>query len=136
MSFLNKRVEDSIKQAKLLAQMSELSYRALNGTRQTRSNFINNDLKEQADTDKPAVGSLTSEMIAQYKREEEEKNKYVDPKSGDEFLYAPTGITPTIATPSLVDVSSLGAPATITDVQTEQSNYATILQDLKIRNKK
>jgi hypothetical protein len=63
MSFLNKRVEDSIKQAKLLAQMSELSYRALNGTRQTRSNFINNDLKEQADTDKPAVGSLTSEMI-------------------------------------------------------------------------
>ena len=44
MSFLNKRVEDSIKQAKLLAQMSELSYRALNGTRQTRSNFINNDL--------------------------------------------------------------------------------------------
>ena len=87
MSFLNKRVEDSIKQAKLLAQMSELSYRALNGTRQTRSNFINNDLKEQADTDKPAVGSLTSEMIAQYKREEEEQNKYVDPL-GNEFKYA------------------------------------------------
>ena len=33
MSFLNKRVEDSIKQAKLLAQMSEISYRSLNGTR-------------------------------------------------------------------------------------------------------
>lgn len=130
MSFLNKRVEDSIKQAKLLAQMSELSYRALNGTRQTRSNFINNDLKEQADTDKPAVGSLTSEMISQYKREEEEKNKYVDPK-GNEFLYAPTGMTPKMNTASLVPVSSLGAPATITDVQTEQSNYAKILQDLK-----
>ena len=54
MSFLNKRVEDSIKQAKLLAQMSEMSYRSLNGTRQTRSSFTNNDLKEQADTDKPA----------------------------------------------------------------------------------
>ena len=120
MSFLNKRVEDSIKQAKLLAQMSELSYRALNGTRQTRSNFINNDLKEQADTDKPAVGSLTSEMIAQYKREEEEKNKYVDPKSGDEFLYAPTGMTPTLNTPTLVPVSSLGTAATITDLEKEQ----------------
>jgi hypothetical protein len=129
MSFLNKRVEDSIKQAKLLAQMSELSYRALNGTRQTRSNFINNDLKEQADTDKPAVGSLTSEMIAQYKREEEEKNKYVD-ATGAEFKYAPTGITPTINTPTLTDVTSLGAPATITDVETEQSNYAKIYQDL------
>ena len=130
MSFLNKRVEDSIKQAKLLAQMSELSYRALNGTRQTRSNFINNDLKEQADTDKPAVGSLTSEMIAQYKREEEENNKYVDPISGDEFLYTPTGITPTIKAPKLVSVTSLSDPATLTDVQTEQSNYANILQDL------
>ena len=63
MSFLNKRVEESIKQTKLLAQMSEMSYRSLNGTRQTRSSFTNNDLKEQADTDKPAVGSLTSEMI-------------------------------------------------------------------------
>ena len=130
MSFLNKLVEDSIKQAKLVAQMSELSYRALNGTRQTRSNFINNDLKEQADTDKPAVGSLSSEMIAQYKREEGEQNRYVDPK-GNEFLYAPTGMTPTINTPTLVDVSSLGAPATITDVEKEQSNYAKILQDLK-----
>jgi hypothetical protein len=131
MSFLNKRVEDSIKQAKLLAQMSELSYRALNGTRQTRSNFINNDLKEQADTDKPAVGSLTSEMIAQYKREEEEKNKYVDPATGNELQYAPTGMTPTIKAAKLVPVTSLSAPATITDVEKEQSNYATILQGLK-----
>jgi hypothetical protein len=62
MSFLNKRVEDSIKQAKLLAQMSELNYRSLNGTRQTRSSFTNNDLKEQSLTDKPAVGSLNSEI--------------------------------------------------------------------------
>jgi hypothetical protein len=130
MSFLNKRVEDSIKQAKLLAQMSELSYRALNGTRQTRSNFINNDLKEQAETDKPGVGSLTSEMIAQYKREEEEKNKYVD-ATGNELQYAPTGMTPTIKAAKLVDVPSLSAPATITDVQTEQSNYVNILQKIQ-----
>ena len=33
MSFLDKCVEDSIKQAKLLAQMSEMSYRSLNGAR-------------------------------------------------------------------------------------------------------
>ena len=102
MSFLNKRVEESMKQAKLLVQMNEISYRALNGTRQTRSNFINNDFKEQAHTDKPAVGSLTSEMIAQYKREEEENNKYVDP-TGKEFLYAPTGMTPTLSTSTLKD---------------------------------
>jgi hypothetical protein len=134
MSFLNKRVEDSIKQAKLLAQMSEMSYRSLNGTRQTRSSFINNDLKEQPDTDKPAVGSLTSEMIAQYKREQEEQNKYVDPSTGDEFQFAPAGIAPTLKAPTLVPLSSLGAPATVADVETEKNNYDTILQNL--RNKK
>ena len=131
MSFLNKRVEESIKQAKLLAQMSEMSYRSLNGTRQTRSSFTNNDLKEQADTDKPAVGSLTSEMIAQYKREEEEKNKYVDPKSGDEFLYAPTGMTPKLSTSTLTDVASLSRPATVVDVSNEKNNYAKIYQDIQ-----
>ena len=53
MSLLNKRVKDSIQKSKLLAQMSEMSYRSLNGTRQTRSSFTNNDLKEQPDTDQP-----------------------------------------------------------------------------------
>ena len=133
MSFLNKRVEESIKQAKLLAQMSEMSYRSLNGTRQTRSSFINNDLKEQPDTDKPATGSLTSEMISQYKREQEEQNKYVD-STGVEYKYAPTGMKPTINTPSLVDVTSLGKPAVPSDVEAEQNNYYTILENL--RNKK
>jgi hypothetical protein len=67
MTLLNKIGEDSIRQSKLLVQMSEISYRSLNGTRQTRSSFTNNDLKEQPITDIPTVGSLTSEMISQYK---------------------------------------------------------------------
>jgi hypothetical protein len=82
MTLLNKIVEDSIRQSKLLAQMSEISY----GTRQTRSSFTNNDLKEKPITDIPAVVSLTSEVINQYKLEEEEQNRYVDPKSVNEFL--------------------------------------------------
>jgi hypothetical protein len=135
MSFLNKRVEDSIKQAKLLAQMSEMSYRSLNGTRQTRSNFINNDLKEQADTDKPAVGSLTSEMISQYKREQEEQNKYVDP-TGNEFQYAPTGMTPTLSTSTLVAVPSLGAPATQEMYSKKKTNMLKFIKIFRTRNKK
>jgi hypothetical protein len=101
--------------------MSEMSYRSLNGTRQTRSSFTNNDLKEQPDTDKPAVGSLTSEMIAQYKREEEEQNKYVDPGTGKELRYTPTGMTPTLSTSTLKDVASLTRPATVVDVSTEKN---------------
>ena len=40
-------------------------------------------------------------------------------------------MTPSINTPTLVPVSSLGAPATITDVQTEQSNYGTTFTRFK-----
>ena len=69
-------------------------------------------------------------MIAQYKREEEEKNKYVDPV-GNEFLYAPTGMTPALSTSTPVPVISLGRAAIVVDVSTEKNNYAKIYQDLK-----
>jgi hypothetical protein len=79
-------------------------------------------------------------MISQYKREEEEQNKYVDPL-GNEFKYAPTGMAPTLNTSTLVDVPSLGAPATVVDVSKEKNNYAKIYQDIQnakqeIKNKK
>jgi Skp family chaperone for outer membrane proteins len=115
--------------------MSEISYRSLNGTRQTRSSFTNNDLKEQPITDIPTVGSLTSEMIAQYKREEEEQNRYVDPTSGNEFKFAPAGTAPTLNAPAYVVVPSLGAPATITDLKTEETNFAKILEHIRDKNK-
>jgi hypothetical protein len=98
MTLLNKIDEDSIRQSKLLSQMSEISYRSLNGTRQTRISFTNSDLKEQPITDIPVVGSLTNEMIAQYKREEEEQNRYVD-AAGNEFKFAPAGTAHQLLTP-------------------------------------
>jgi|LauGreDrversion4_2_1035121.scaffolds.fasta_scaffold4053191_1 hypothetical protein len=49
-----------------LEQMSEISYRSLNGTRQTGQSFVQHDLQEKTITD--TQGSLTSEMIQDYKR--------------------------------------------------------------------
>jgi hypothetical protein len=69
-------------------------------------------------------------MIAQYKREEEEKNKYVDPV-GNEFLYAPTGMTPALSTSTPVPVISLGRAAIVVDVSTEKNNYVKIYQDIQ-----
>jgi hypothetical protein len=66
MTLLNKIVEDSIRQSKLLAQMSEISYRSLNGTRQTRSSFTNNDLKENPITDIPHHNALHMLMYHHY----------------------------------------------------------------------
>ncbi len=70
-------------------------------------------------------------MIAQYKREQEEQNKYVDPITGDQFQYAPAGTAPTFTAPALVDLLSLGNPATTADVGKEQTNFDKILQDIK-----
>ncbi len=123
MTLLNKIVENSIKQSKLLARMSEISCRSWNGTRQTRSSFTKNDLKEQPITDIPAVGGLTSEMINPCKREEEEQNRYVD-AAGNEFRFAPAGAIPTLNAPALVDVPSLSGPAKITDVQKVETNFS------------
>jgi hypothetical protein len=69
-------------------------------------------------------------MIAQYKREEEQ-NKYVDPGTGKELRYAPTGMTPTLSTSTLKNVASLSRPATVVDVSTEKNNYAKIYQDIQ-----
>jgi hypothetical protein len=135
MTLLNKIVEDSIRQSKLLAQMSEQSYRALNGTRQTRTSFTNNYLKEKLITVTPAIGSLTSETRAQYKREELEENKYVDPTTKREFRFAPAGTVPTLIDAALVDVPSLGAPATHSDLEREETNFAKILEDINYKNK-
>jgi hypothetical protein len=70
-------------------------------------------------------------MIAQYKQEQEEQNRYIDPATGDEFLYAPTGMTPTLSTSTLKDVASLSRPATVVDVSKERNNYAKIYQDIQ-----
>ena len=70
-------------------------------------------------------------MINQYKIKEEEQNRYVDPKTGDEFKYAPGGTSPILNAPVLVDVPSLSVPVTIRDVQTEETNFAKNLEDIK-----
>jgi hypothetical protein len=40
-------------------------------------------------------------------------------------------MTPSLSTPSLVDVPSLGRTATVVDVSQEKNNYAKIYQDLQ-----
>jgi hypothetical protein len=73
-------------------------------------------------------------MISQYKREEEEQNKYVDPTTLNEFQYAPAGTVPILSTSILVDVSSL-RPATVPDLSSEETNFVKIYEDINDQNK-
>jgi hypothetical protein len=68
-------------------------------------------------------------MISQYKQEEEEQNRYVDPASGAEFRYAPAGTAPILSISTLVDVPSLGAPAPVADLRKEKANFVKIYEN-------
>jgi hypothetical protein len=65
--------------------LSEISYRVKNGTRQKKSNFNEGTLEQKTSTDAP--GSLTSEVINQYKRGEEGKKNYTDAAGNIRILY-------------------------------------------------
>ena len=75
-------------------------------------------------------------MISQYKQEEEEQNRYVDPASGAEFRYAPAGTAPILSISTLVDVPSLGAPAPVADLRKEKAEKEAQVIELKSQRAK
>jgi hypothetical protein len=75
MSIVNKAAEESIRQSRLFSQLSDLSYKAVNGKRQNIRDFASGILNigklgEQMDVPKDEI---TKDMILDYKREQEEK---------------------------------------------------------------
>ena len=76
MSSINNIADEALRQNMLLAQMSNASYNAINGTRQKERDFKEGilnmgKLNEQMDVSKDKI---TKEMIMDYKREQEEKS--------------------------------------------------------------
>lgn len=75
MSIVNKAAEESIRQSRLISQLADLSYKAVNGKRQNARDFASGILNagklgEQMDVPKDEI---TKDMILDYKREQEEK---------------------------------------------------------------
>jgi hypothetical protein len=75
MSIVNKAAEESIRQSRLFSQLADVSYKAVNGKRQTVRDFAKGMLNigklgEQMDVPKDEI---TKDMILDYKREQEEK---------------------------------------------------------------
>ena len=73
MSNINEIAEEALRQNRLLAQMSNISYNAINGKRQSRREFFEGilnagKLDEQM---KDPTEKITKDMIIDYKREQE-----------------------------------------------------------------
>ena len=76
----------------LYKQLSDSSYRSINGKRQSSRNFKEGVLNlGQIHFEQPK-NVLTKEMILEYQKEQQNKPAYEDTTTGDKFKYLPTDI--------------------------------------------
>ena len=88
MTLLDKIINESKIQEQLNAQLAEMSYRAVNGTRQAPRNFAEGILNVGTMNFKTPDDKITKEMIMDYQQKEQEKY-YVD-ASGNKLKNVPT----------------------------------------------
>jgi hypothetical protein len=76
----------------LYKQLSDSSYRSINGKRQSSRNFKDGVLNlGQIHFEQPK-DILTKEMILEYQKEQQNKPAYIDTTKGDQFQYVPSNI--------------------------------------------
>jgi hypothetical protein len=131
MSLIAKIQQQSLLQNKLQAQLAEMSYQAVNGTRQAPRNFREGTLEVGKMHFTTPQDRITKEMIMDYQKTEQEKRTTkTDPVTGKQLLYEPTGLADVIDTFVPIDYGPLGAPATEEDVRNYEADYIQLFNDL------
>ena len=90
MSLIAKIQQQSLLQNKLQAQLAEMSYQSVNGTRQAPRNFREGTLEIGKMHFNTAQDRITKEMVMDYQKTEQEKH-YTD-SEGNKLKYEPTAI--------------------------------------------
>ena len=133
MSLIAKIQQQSLLQTKLLAQLAEMSYQAVNGTRQAPRNFREGTLEVGKMHFTTPQDRITKEMIMDYQKTEQEKRTTkTDPVTGKQLLYEPTGLADVIDTFVPIDYGPLGAPATENDVRKYEADYIQLFNELNV----
>ena len=130
MSLIAKIQQRSLLQNKLQAQLAQMSYQALNGTRQSVRNFREGTLEIGKMYFTPPQDRITKEMIMDYQKSEQEKH-YTDPLSNDKLLYEPTGLSDLIIPyKEIINGPITGAASTEEDVQKYHADFMQLHYDL------
>ena len=112
---LNDYARLSNKDLELYKQLSDSSYRSVNGKRQSARNFKEGVLNlGQIHFEQPK-DKLTKEMILEYQKEQQNKPAYINTTTGDQFNYVPSNVNDPLNIYNPVNLPS-GAPATEGDV--------------------
>ena len=90
MSLIAKIQQQSLLQNKLQAQLAEMSYQAVNGTRQSARNFREGTFEIGKMHFNTPQDRITKEMIMDYQQAQQEK-EYTD-SAGNQLKYEPTGL--------------------------------------------
>jgi hypothetical protein len=136
MSLINRLAQESIKQNKLISQLSEISYRAINGKRQNARNFNEGTLNVGTMNFNTPQDKITKDMFLDYQKAEQQKH-YDD--GTNKFQYDPTGLFDPITgnrnialnTPASILLPGTTAEATEQDVNTETTQWRKLHQDLE-----
>ena len=135
MSLINRLAQESIKQNKLISQLSEISYRAINGKRQNARNFNEGTLNVGTMNFNTAPDKITKDMFLDYQKAEQQKH-YDD--GTNKLQYDPTGLFDPTGTASIPLVQpvpipfwSTGVPeATEQDVNNETNAWRQLHKDV------
>ena len=135
MSLINRLAQESIKQNKLISQLSEISYRAINGKRQNARNFNEGTLNVGTMNFNTAPDKITKDMYLDYQKAEQEKH-YID--GTNKLQYDPTGLfdpmgaaTIPLNTATSIPLPGTTAEATEQDVNDETNAWRKLHKDLE-----
>ena len=129
MSLINRLAQESIKQNKLISQLSEISYRAINGKRQNARNFNEGTLNVGTMNFNTAPDKITKDMYLDYQKAEQEKH-YI--QGTNKLQYDPTGLfdpmgaaTIPLVQPTSIPYWSPGPPGSTQEATEEDVNKET-----------
>ena len=139
MSLIAKIQQQSLLQNKLQAQLAEMSYQSVNGTRQAPRNFREGTLEIGKMHFNTAQDRITKEMVMDYQKTEQEKH-YTD-SAGNKLKYAPAGLSDALETEVFTPFNGVATGATEDDVRTYETDFITLHNDLnalkeRLKNKK
>ena len=131
MSLIAKIQQQSLLQNKLQAQLAEMSYQAVNGTRQAPRNFREGTLEIGKMHFTTPQDRITKEMVMDYQQKEQEKH-YTD-SAGNKLKYEPTGLRDVIKTVTpIINGPITTGPSTENDLRTYKDAYLQLHYDLDV----
>ena len=135
------KFKQSLLENKLLDQLAEMSYQAVNGTRRAPRNFREGTLEIGKMHFTTPQDRITKEMIMDYQKSEQEKHSNQEDSFGNKLLYEPTGLSDAIDVyKPIINGPITGAASTEDDVRTCEADFLKLHYELdalkeKLKNK-